>query len=371
MPKGKVNVSSKVSTLTAVAGIAFAGAVMAGFIVSTTGSDTTAGYQIGIKPPITLPAHTLIRGSLPAVYYLGTDGKRYVFPNEKTYKTWFPGTPAFNNVVVVDDAIITNLPIGGNVTYQPGVRMVKINSDPKVYAVSFGGKLRHITSETIAKSLYGADWATKVDDVPDAFFVNYILGPAITSAAQYSPANQEASVGNISQDKQLPMLWDHISFFNVPGYGTPVMGTYPPGYTTPSTPGYTTPGYQQAASTAIFTCQGSCSGRVRSSADTIAKITFNGGVPSQIKLKMTGDFNANAPVDNLFKIQDSNGVIRGMGPFIGDSTTGSVVIPISAGSGNTFTIITNTFVQMAADTPATQALILSLLGSPTTLNLKY
>lgn len=67
-----------------------------------------------------------------AVYYLGADGKRYVFPNQKTYMTWYSN---FSTVKVVSSTEMSSYPIGGNATYRPGTKMIKITTDPKVYAV--------------------------------------------------------------------------------------------------------------------------------------------------------------------------------------------------------------------------------------------
>src|SRR6266576_2699138 len=79
---------------------------------------------------------TLIKGSLAAVYYCGADMKRYVFTNDKNYWTWYPD---FSGVMNISDSDLASVQIGGNVTYRPGVKMVKIQSDPKVYALSHGG----------------------------------------------------------------------------------------------------------------------------------------------------------------------------------------------------------------------------------------
>src|SRR3989339_590980 len=82
----------------------------------------------------------LVRGNtFSAVYYVGKDGFRYVFPNDKTFFTWYAD---FDDVKWISDADLGTLQIGGNVTYKPGARMIKINSDPKVYAVDTGGTLR-------------------------------------------------------------------------------------------------------------------------------------------------------------------------------------------------------------------------------------
>jgi len=145
-------------------------------------------------------AGDLIKASTPAVYYLGSDGKRYVFPNEKTYKTWYSD---FSSVKTVSDAKLASYPIGGNVTYKPGAKMVKITTDPDVYAVDANGKLRLITSEAVAKAIYGVNWARLVEDIPDAFFINYTTGPNIYSAADFNPSAVKTGAASINSDKAL------------------------------------------------------------------------------------------------------------------------------------------------------------------------
>ena len=48
-----------------------------------------------------------------AVYYLGANGKRFVFPNEKTYKTWYSD---FSSVQTVSSTEMSSYTIGGNAT---------------------------------------------------------------------------------------------------------------------------------------------------------------------------------------------------------------------------------------------------------------
>jgi len=126
----------------------------------------------------TLAAGDLIKASGPAVYFYNTDGKRYVFPNEKTYFSWFND---FSSVVTITDAELAAIQIGGNVTIRPGTKLVKITTDPKTYAVTKCGTLHWIESEAIAKALWGDAWATRVVDVPDSFFVNYEIGSSVSS----------------------------------------------------------------------------------------------------------------------------------------------------------------------------------------------
>ena len=118
------------------------------------------------------------KDGLSAVYYLGQDGKRYVFPNEATYKSWYND---FSGVVTVSADELANYPLGANVVVRPGTYLVKITTDPKVYAVEGNGVLRWVQTETDAKALYGENWAKRVIDVADSFFTNYTIGKPLAS----------------------------------------------------------------------------------------------------------------------------------------------------------------------------------------------
>src|SRR5688572_6710832 len=146
---------------------------------------TTIAWSVGVGS-LALPSMAsaavpgeLIKASGPAVYYFAADSKRYVFPNEKTYFSWYMN---FNSVRTISDSELASYQIGGNVTVRPGTKLVKITTDPKVYAVTLGGVLHWVESEAIAIALYGPSWATRVIDVPDGFFVNYSIGSSIGSA---------------------------------------------------------------------------------------------------------------------------------------------------------------------------------------------
>lgn len=129
---------------------------------------------------------SLVKGSGEAVYWLANNGRRYVFPNDRTFYTWFSPYD-FASIDRISDAELASLSIGGNITYRPGSRLIKISTDPRVYAVDNFGRARWIESESVAIALYGSRWRTLVDDVPDAFFVNYDLGAPITSPAEFHP----------------------------------------------------------------------------------------------------------------------------------------------------------------------------------------
>lgn len=110
---------------------------------------------------------------LSSVYYLGNDGKRYVFPNEATYFSWYAD---FSGVVTIPASELQSYPLGGNVTMRPGTKLVKITTDPSVYAVEPNGVLRKIQNESQAAALYGTNWNKRIVDLADAFFTNYTIG---------------------------------------------------------------------------------------------------------------------------------------------------------------------------------------------------
>lgn len=143
----------------------------------------------------------LIKGqSFSTVYYFGPDGKRYVFPNDKTYFTWYKD---FSTVKTITDGQLGTIPLGrSNVTYRPGVKMVKITTDPKVYVIDQGGVLRGIASEQMAQTLYGINWKNQIDDVPDPFFINYKVGTALLTATDYKASDVTNATPTIAIDKQ-------------------------------------------------------------------------------------------------------------------------------------------------------------------------
>jgi hypothetical protein len=156
-----------------------------------------SALMIAVQPAMA-QGGILIKGtSVTSVYFLASDNKRYVFPNDKAYLSWYAD---FSGITVVSDQDLASFPIGGNVTYRPGKKLVKIQTDPKTYAVDKGGVLRWVTTEAVAAQLYGANWNQQIDDVPDIFFANYTIGAPIVSTSDYSVSAEMASVASINDD---------------------------------------------------------------------------------------------------------------------------------------------------------------------------
>lgn len=156
---------------------------------ATTEEDTPAeepteeptGGDTSTEPPSpSMLQGTLIKSDAgTAVYILGLDGYRHAFPTEREFISW---SLSFDDVETVDDATLAAYSLGGNVTIRPGTYLVKLQTNPKVFAVEPSGILRWVSSESVAIQLYGTDWASRVVDVSDAFWGNYTVGENIETA---------------------------------------------------------------------------------------------------------------------------------------------------------------------------------------------
>jgi len=135
-----------------------------------------------------------------AVYYYASNGKRYVFPNEKVYFTWYP---TFTDVQILSLEDMTRIPIGGNVTYHPGSKPVKFQTDDKVYAVGANGELRWLKTENVARAIFGDNWAKQTDDISEAFYVNYKMGLPLDTSVDFMRDSISRASSTIDKDKGL------------------------------------------------------------------------------------------------------------------------------------------------------------------------
>lgn len=154
----------------------------------------------------TAPAGSLIKtAGSAAVYYLGHDNKRYVFPDDKVFKTWYEN---FDDVITVSTAEMTSHALGGNITVRGGTKLVQfvaydyagnmVIDDPKIYALEPGGVIRHVTTGDIASALYGANWESIINAVPNYLYNNYTVGSALSTATfPTGSLVSETSTGNL------------------------------------------------------------------------------------------------------------------------------------------------------------------------------
>lgn len=149
-----------------------------------------------------LGTNIVIKGSNEMLYYIGRDNQRHAFPifmgqnmHQSVFLSWYPD---FSGVIHVPDQVLAAYPISRNVTIKPGAKLIKIASDPAIYAIDRGGELRTINA-MMSATIYGSNWQSYVEVVPDAFFTNYFFGRPITNVSDYN-LNTVLSIGNISDN---------------------------------------------------------------------------------------------------------------------------------------------------------------------------
>ncbi len=145
-----------------------------------------------------LAGHVLVGPKVPTKFYLARDGKRYVFPDDtKTYESWKSVLPPIKYIAQDE---LESYPLGGNVWYRPGVRLIQIQSDYRIYAVAHGGHLRSLNEGT-AEMLFGKNWKSLLDTLQDHYYTNYNMGEPILSPQQYSVLAELGGSQTIEEDK--------------------------------------------------------------------------------------------------------------------------------------------------------------------------
>jgi len=105
--------------------------IVASSIAATTILSLTLAFVPVTQAAVASAGDLIKQSGNSSVYYLGSDSKRYVFPNQATYMSWYND---FSMVKVIPQAELESYGIGGNVTVRPGTKLVKITTNPKVYA---------------------------------------------------------------------------------------------------------------------------------------------------------------------------------------------------------------------------------------------
>jgi len=165
------------------------------------GCCTTTAFDTATEP---VPGMLVKSNAYAMVYYLASNGKRYVFPTAETLVSWYEPYHSEALLTVESDvcamvvefpaSIVDALQIGGNVTFRPGSYVTGITSDPARYVVGRGGHLLHrLATPDMAEDFYPGHVAERTRILPDAFFVNYDLGDAVADPSEFDPAAEFAS----------------------------------------------------------------------------------------------------------------------------------------------------------------------------------
>jgi hypothetical protein len=130
------------------------------------------------------------------IYYYAADGKRYIFPTIEVYKSWFQNIQP-EDIMVYDLNKLYETPLGGNVTFRPGTLM-QTPTDPHIYIVIKNGLIKPFDNENLLTLIYGENWKSLVNQIPNYFFTQYKVGTVIKSLADFPNIPKEI---NINQDK--------------------------------------------------------------------------------------------------------------------------------------------------------------------------
>ncbi len=147
-------------------------------VVSMAGFQASSVKAAGNYPAGTLLAKANTSGA--AVYLVASNGSKYVFPDTKTYFTWYEN---FDSVVKVSVTELDMYPNGGSVSVRPGSKLVKTPDTAMISAVEPNGVTRHIPTAAVASALYGANWASRVIDLIPGFYTQptYTAGSAVST----------------------------------------------------------------------------------------------------------------------------------------------------------------------------------------------
>lgn len=130
--------------------------------------------------------------TVDTVYVISADSKRYTFFSNPIYHTWYDN---FSRVKFISEKELASIPFGGVMFVRPGTKMVKIRTDPKVYAVASGGILRPVKDEATATAIWGPTWNKQILDLDVAFFAQYFLGTEIDDVDDYVPVYERHFAG--------------------------------------------------------------------------------------------------------------------------------------------------------------------------------
>lgn len=163
--------------------------------------------------PNTIFMNEVDEGVLPAIWYYGCDGKKYLFSHLGAFESWFGKMPARCCLVrVITDEIFQTIPrgvmAGGKICYRPGNHILQTTLTDgtlwdTLFVVAKGCVLRQLANEQVAEEIFGSDWKNYIENIPWAHYYNYFAGPLVKSKTDYDPMKEADSAFTIDQNQNL------------------------------------------------------------------------------------------------------------------------------------------------------------------------
>lgn len=136
------------------------------------------------------PGMFIRSASFPTVYLMTANLERKILWDTQTFFTW---ADSWDEVTWVTDATLATLPLTKPMLPKPERILVKIQSDPRVYATYYddtaasGIQLREVESEAVAIARYGESWSDFVIDLPPTVFAHYSIGDFTRNGSRVDP----------------------------------------------------------------------------------------------------------------------------------------------------------------------------------------
>lgn len=133
------------------------------------------GVQIA-QTESTFPDGTRVKSPKHEAVYQIEAGKRRPFPNASVYYTWHS---SFEGITQISVEEMESIELGIPMPIKPNTKLLKFPLNPKIYAVYEGEIIKYIPDPATAVSLFGADWETKIIELPEIYFLFYVKGDPI------------------------------------------------------------------------------------------------------------------------------------------------------------------------------------------------
>jgi CSLREA domain-containing protein len=125
------------------------------------------------------------------VYMIDIDQTRRPFVNREIFFTWYED---FRFVRIISELEMSSIALGPPMLPRPGMALIKLADDLKVYAVEHNMILRWIPNESTARFMYGELWQSQVLELEPYLFARYTIGVPL-SEGEY-PTGLLLSDGN-------------------------------------------------------------------------------------------------------------------------------------------------------------------------------